>query len=124
MKITRMSLLLNLAAALMLFCVTAHAQYGDQQQTTDKTKTVTGCLAKGDSPNEFYLTGDDGKKYELRSDKVSLGDHVGHKITVTGNTVKESAEEEKGEAKHAEGAENVAADLQVTNVKMVSTSCK
>jgi hypothetical protein len=48
---------------------------------------------------------------------------VGHKVTVTGTQMREENEEsEKKEAKEPGGGEY--ADLRVTNLKMVSDSCK
>jgi hypothetical protein len=85
---------------------------------------VTGCLSKGDSPNEFYLTSADGKKYEVRSDSVSLSDHVGHQVTVSGTTAAEGKGEDKDEDEKNERAENKAGNLQVTNLQMVSITCK
>jgi len=32
-----------------------------------KDLTVTGCLQKGDEANEFSITGEDGKSYDLTS---------------------------------------------------------
>jgi serine/threonine-protein kinase RIO1 len=116
-------LLIVVLAALSLWYLGASAQDKDDQTNKGKTATVTGCLAKGDEANEFYLTTDDGKRYDLRSDKVSLADHVGHKITVTGTAVKESEESEARENPSKE-AEKEAGNLQVTKVQMVSESCK
>ncbi len=124
MKLTRLLLLIAVLAALSLWYLGASAQDKDDQNNKGKTATVTGCLAKGDEANEFYLTTDDGKRYELRSDKVSLADHVGHKITVTGTAVKESEENEADENPSKEAAEKDAGNLQVTKVQMVSDSCK
>src|SRR5438552_7488358 len=79
------------------------------------TVTVTGCLQKGDESGEYSIIGADGKGYGLRSTTVKLADHLNHKITVTGKTVKEQNEKEKNEQhKH----------LNVTNLKMISNSCK
>ena len=47
-------------------------------------RNVTGCLSKGDSANEFLLTGNDGSTWEVRSSKVPLAKHVGHTLTATG----------------------------------------
>lgn len=123
MKTTRPMFLILAFVALSFWIVAAQAQDRDQQ-STGKNTSVTGCLAKGDSPNEFYLTADDGKKYELRSDKVSLADHVGHKVTVTGTAAAESKAEDRDEDEKKEAAENKAGNLQVTNLQMVSNSCK
>jgi hypothetical protein len=91
--------------------------------------TVTGCLRKGDSADEFAIAGEDGMTWELRSKTVKLDEHVGHTVTITGvrhqETKAEEAKEEKTEAKESKEAEaKEAGDLRVTNLKMVSDSCK
>jgi len=121
MKVTRVLLLATVAVFLAIWVWAA--QDKDEQQATGKNKTVTGCLAKGDSANEFYLTGDDGKKYEVRSDAVNLADHVGHKVTVNGATEKEAAEKDR-DRDEDEARENVAANLKVSSLQMVNSSCK
>ena len=88
--------------------------------------TATGCLQKGDEPNGYTLTADDGKVWELQSTKVKLADHVGHKVTVMGTSTKGSdameKKKESSETKEAEGKEY--GDLKVSSMKMVSESCK
>jgi hypothetical protein len=95
------------------------------------TRTVTGCLQKGDEPGEFSITTEDGKTWGLRSASVKLDQHLGHKVIVTGSTAHESkaekaaekAEEKKeGQVEKASGKEEYA-DLDVTSLKMVSDSC-
>src|SRR5678815_4897381 len=49
-----------------------------------KDLPVTDCLQKGDEANEFSITGEDGKSYDLTSSSVELSKHVGRKVTVTG----------------------------------------
>jgi hypothetical protein len=78
--------------------------------------TATGCLQKGDEADEYSITGEDGKKYGLRSSKVKLSEHVGHKVTITGKKQKQTAKEKK-----EPGAE--AADLTVSKLEMVSETC-
>jgi hypothetical protein len=121
---TRLLLLILSVAALALWCLAVQAQDRDQQQAPGKNTSVTGCLAKGDSPNEFYLTADNGKRYEVRSENVPLADHVGHKVTVTGTAMPEGKAMHKDEDEKHEAAENNAGDLQVTKLDMVSSSCK
>src|SRR5713101_3008275 len=122
---------------LMLFCVglallvslTALAQDtakpSDAQATPDNTKakTVTGCLQKGDQPDQFSITGEDGKSFDLLSSTVKLADHVGHKVTVTGSPTREAKAEEKkeGQVEKAAGKEGLG-ELGVTSLKMVSES--
>jgi hypothetical protein len=91
--------------------------------------TVTGCLQKGDSADEFAIAGKDGKTWELRSKTVKLDEHVGHTVTITGvrhqETKAEEAKEAKTETKESKEAEaKEAGDLRVTSLKMVSDSCK
>ena len=82
--------------------------------------TSTGCLAKGDEADEYSITGADGKTYGLRSKTVALADHLGHKVTVSG-TITKGEENEANEKK--EGAKKEVADVRVTSLKMVSTTC-
>lgn len=96
-----------------------------QEKPAGGKTTVTGCLQKGDEPGEYSITGEDGKTYGLRSKAVDLSQHLGHKVTVTGTLRPESAEKEKGEAEEHEKKEAAeAGDIRVTNLKMVSDSCK
>ncbi len=96
-----------------------------QAKSAGQKATVTGCLQKGDEPDEFSIAGEDGKTYGLRSSAVDLSKHLGHKVTVTGNLKAESYEKEKGERQEHEKKEAAeAGDIRVTNLKMVSDSCK
>src|SRR5712692_4573020 len=91
-------------------------------------QSVTGCLQKGDEPGEFAITGEDGRTWGLHSKTVKLEEHLGHKVTVTGSPIHESAAKEKAEEKKegkmekAAGKEEIG-DLHVTSVKMISESC-
>jgi len=111
-----------LALALCAFALAANAQKGEKKGST---KTVTGCLQKGDEGDEFSLTGDDGQLYDLRSSSVKLSEHVGHKVTVSGSFKPEGGEKDEDEAKESkEGGKKEAGDISVTKLKMVSESCK
>jgi hypothetical protein len=96
----------------------------NQEKSASQTKTVTGCLQKGDEPDEFSITGEDSKSWDLRSSTVKLADHVGHKVTVTGSLTRESKAEEKkeGQVEKAAGKEELG-ELRVISLKMVSKSC-
>ena len=103
---------------------------GTKETTHKKTRTLTGCLQKGDDAKEFNLTTGKGGTWEIKSDSVDLAPHVGHTVKVTGvvsnaamHGVKEDA---KAEAKE-HGIDKNSTEhghLTVTNVKMVSDSCK
>jgi len=123
MKTQWANYVLALVLALSFGSLAAAAQ---EKTTGGKPVTVTGCLQKGDEAGEYSIISEDGKRYGLRSKTVGLSKHVGHKVTVTGTQMREENEEneekEKKEAKESGGGEY--ADLQVTNLKMVSDACK
>ena len=92
----------------------AFAQDPATPQGADRAKsdamTVTGCVAKDANAKDlFTITGEDGKSYTLKSGKLSS--HVNHKVTVTGKVTKE-----------AEGT--TPGDMTVSDVKMISETCK
>jgi len=100
------------------------AQQESPEKSASQTKTVTGCLQKGDQPDQFSITGEDGKSWDLRSSTVKLADHVGHQVTVTGSPTREAKAEEKkeGQVENAARKEKLG-ELRVTSLKMVSQSC-
>src|SRR3954463_8078470 len=115
-KLVRLSALLLFVFSLGAY-VTPSASA--QEKAGSKT-TVTGCLQKGDEAGEYSITGEDGKRYGLRSKSVDLSKHMGHKVTVTGTKMREENEEK--EKKEAGGGEY--ADLRVTNIKHISETCQ
>lgn len=102
---------------------TAQKKSGSSAAAKPQTVTVSGCLQKGDEANEFMLTTADNKRYELRSRTVALAKHVGHKVSVTG-TPMGGETEERGEHKKGAAAEPAHEHLRVTNLEMISASCK
>lgn len=118
--------LLGLILGLVLVtCVLLFAMAAEKTSKKNGSVSVTGCLQKGDEANEFSLTGDDGKTYDLRSSSVNLADHVGHTVTVSGNLRSEANDEDEDEAKESkETGKKEAGEIQVSNLKMVSESCK
>ena len=103
----------------------AAPQMGDDKAAGSK-QHVTGCLQKGDEMNGYTITDKDGKVWELHGKQVKLGGHVGHTVTVSGMTTNMSkADEDKIEANEKkEYGDKEHADMQVSNLKMVSESCK
>ena len=116
------------AVALILGLYLVPASFADGEKGAGKQTTVTGCLQKGDDANEFSITGEDGKTYDLRSSDVDMAKHLGHKVTVTGTLKPESSEKETKETAKREAQEKAGAteagDISVTNLTMVSDSCK
>jgi hypothetical protein len=119
-SLVRLFVLITVSFAFGFYC--SPSGFAQEKSAGGKT-TVTGCLQKGDEANEFSITGEDGKNYDLTSSAVDLAKHVGHKVTVTGTFKPESYEKEKGEKEANEEAPE-AGDIRVTNLKMVSDSCK
>jgi hypothetical protein len=114
---------------LVLCLILAACTFGFAKEKAD-VRDVTGCLAKGDSANEFVLTGNDGSTWEVRSSKVALAEHVGHTVTATGVVSNAAMHNMKEDAKDAAKDSGMKKDnsehghLKVTEVKMVSESCK
>lgn len=120
MKTRWASYILALVLALSFGSLTVAAQ---EKTTGGKAVTVSGCLQKDGEAGEYSITSEDGKRYELRSKTVGLAKHVGRRVSVTGTQMREENEaKEEKEAK--ESGEGEYADLRVTNLKMVSDSCK
>ena len=89
------------------------------RELATQTNTITGCLQKGYEPDEFQITGEDGKVWGLRSSAVKLDGDVGHNVTVSGLITHEL---KPGETKRAPGKQE-SGDLRVTSVTMVSETC-
>lgn len=122
--------LLLCALFLMLATLLAVAQdsSSDSKSKSD-TRTVTGCLSKGDRADEFLLTAKDGSTWEVRSSTASLADHVGHTVSATGvvsnSTMHNLKEDTKDVAADAHMKKDNAehGHMKITDVQMVSDSC-
>jgi hypothetical protein len=73
----------GIAILLGLFLATATSVSLAQDTTSSgksktEARTITGCLNQGSSSNSYVLKGKDGSTWDLKSDKVTLSDHVGH----------------------------------------------
>ena len=120
-------------AFLTLFVFAGSAAVAAAQDTTEtthkKTRTLTGCLQKGDSDNEYQLTTAKGGTWEIKSDTVKLGNHVGHTVRITGvlpnATLHGVKEDAKAEARE-HGVDKNSTEhghMTVTYLKMVSDGC-
>jgi len=115
---------------LLVLLIFASCTFGFAKEKAE-VRDVTGCLAKGDSAKEFLLKGDDGSTWEIRSNsRVNLAEHVGHTVTATGvvsNAKMHNMKEDTKEAAKDSGMTKHDAEhghLKVTELKMVSDSCK
>ena len=103
--------------------------YGAPQTGGDNMsskQTVTGCLQKGGESVGFFIISADGTHWELYANaKISLAEHVGHTVTLTGSIAKRSpAQEEKSQPyEKKEIGAGAHHDLQVSSLKMVSETC-
>jgi hypothetical protein len=129
MRVTRNGLWLG-----VILVLGASAAFAQDTASTPKPKahvrSITGCLSKGDSADEFQLTATNGSTWEVRSDKVTLADHLGHTITATGvvsNAKLHNLKEDAKDAAKDSGVKKTDTEhghLTITSMKMVSESCK
>ena len=119
---------------IVLFMLASAAGLATAQDTTKtthkKTRTLTGCLQKGDDANEYNLTTTKGGTWEIKSDSVKLGEHVGHTVTITGvvsNATAHGMKEDTKQEMKEHGMDKNATEhghLTATDLKMVSDSCQ
>jgi hypothetical protein len=120
-------------AFLALFMFAGAAGLATAQDTTKtthkKARTLTGCLQKGDDADEYKLTTAKGGTWEIKSDSVKLGEHVGHTVKITGVVANATAHGMKEDAKAEMKEHGMDKDstehghMTVTNLTMVSDSC-
>ena len=103
----------------------------DTTKTTHhKTRTLTGCLQKGEDANEYNFTAKDGGTWEIKSDSVKLDEHVGHTVKITGvvaNATAHGMKEDTKEEMKEHGMDKHTAEhghITVTDLTMVSDSCQ
>lgn len=127
-----LKLVTGLLALLLFGSLVSPAKADDADKDSNKARTLTGCLQKGDGANEYALTAKDGSTWELRSDKVKLASHVGHTVTIIGTAsrahakaheMKEGVKEEAQEHGIVKDAREHG-HLKVTKLKMVSGTCQ
>jgi len=122
----------GLLLGLVLVGITASAASAQDAASKPKAevRSITGCLSKGDSADEFLLTANDGSTWETHSNTaVNLSEHVGHTVTLKGVVANAKAHNMKEDAKTAatdagvKKTDNEHGHLKVTSLKMVSESC-
>lgn len=127
----KLKLAMAFLTLLLLAVTSGRATAQDTKSAThNKTRTLTGCLQKGDDADEFKLTTAKGSTWELKSNGHKLGHHVGHTVTITGvvsNAEMHGAKEDaKAEAKEHDMDKDSTehGHMKVTSLKMVSDTCK
>jgi hypothetical protein len=121
-------------AVVALFMFAGLAGLASAQDTTKtthkKTRTLTGCLQKGEDANEYNFTAKGGGNWEIKSDSVKLDEHVGHTIKITGVVSNATAhgmkEDAKAEMKEHDMDKHAAESghMMVTELTMVSDTCQ
>jgi hypothetical protein len=93
-------------------------------------RSITGCLSKGDSANEFLLTANDGSTWEMdNSSSADLSSHVGQEVKITGvveNAKMHNLKEDTKEAAKDTGIKKSDTEhghLKPTAVEKVADSC-
>ena len=119
------SLRMGLGFVALLVCMSCLLM-GAAQDTQDKsriTRTVAGCIQKGHDANEYDLIAENAK-WHLKSDDITLADHVGQKVKVDGVVSNAAFHGMKEDLKaEVEKSPTETGVLTVTNLEMVSESC-
>ena len=99
-------------------------------KSKQSVRSITGCLSKGDSADEFLLTAKNGSTWEMRGNSsVDLAPHVGHEVRVKGAVSHAKLHNLKEDTKDAAADTGVKKNkvehghLNPTDVQMVSDSC-
>ncbi len=128
-KLSRLLLCLVLAGLTTAWAI---AQDSDADaKSKGEVRSITGCLTKGPSANEFLLTSSDGSTWEVHSNNaIDLASHLGHTIKAKGVVSHSKMHNMKEDAKDVakdSGMKNNNTEhghLKVTDVRRVSDSCQ
>ena len=96
-----------------------------------EVRTITGCLTKSGSTNEYLLTASDGSTWEIHANSsVDLAANVGQQVQLKGVVSHNKSHNMKEDAKQAAndaGANNNTAEhghLKATDLQKIGTSCE
>jgi len=119
---------LILSFAVLALLVSAVPGFADETPKS-KYRTITGCLSKPESGDEYFLVGKNGSTWEIHSSKstVSLAEHVGQEVKVRGvvehskaHNLKEDAKDDTGIKRH----QGEHGHLKVTAIHEVGLACQ
>jgi hypothetical protein len=121
------NLKMGLGLAALLVCASWFLM-GATQDTPDKSRItrygVTGCVQNGHDANEYELIAENARWHLKSSNDVSLADHVGHKVKVSGVVPNQPFHGMKEDLKaEVEKKPIETGVLIVTNLEMVSETC-
>lgn len=126
-KWTRVLMCVVIAAVTSVWAL---AQDDTNSNSKSEVRTITGCLTKASSGNEYLLTGTDGSTWEIHENSsVNLGAHVNQTVEAKGvvsnekmHNMKEDAKQMGSDAGMKKKAEH--GHLKVTDVHKVGGSCE
>jgi len=122
---SRLALSVLALSSLAMVPSLSFARQDDMHDKSDSMRTLTGCLSRGDKAGEYDLRAEDGSTWELHTKTVKLSRHVGHTVTVSGKVRHADMHGAKEKAKSEVNPDaNEHGHLSVTDVSMVSESCK
>src|SRR5579864_8624854 len=114
-KLSRLLLCVVLAGLTTAWAIAQDSDTGAKSK--GEVRSVTGCLTKGPSANEFLLTASDGSTWEVHNNNaIDLTSHLGHTIKKDAKGAATDVGMKKNTAEHGH--------LKVTDVRMVSESCQ
>jgi hypothetical protein len=123
--------LLLCVVVLGLTSVWALAQDDTSHKSKGEVRSITGCLTKSGSGNEYLLTATDGSTWEIHeNNSVDLASHVNQTVDLRGVVSHEKMHNMKEDAKDMAsdtGATKPKAEhghLKPTNLHKVSDSCQ
>lgn len=123
--------LLLCVVVLGLTSVWALAQDDTSHKSKGEVRSITGCLTKSGSGNEYLLTATDGSTWEIHeNNSVDLASHVNQTVDLRGVVSHEKMHNMKEDAKDMAsdtGATKRKAEhghLKATNIHKVSDSCQ
>jgi hypothetical protein len=122
------NLLTTFALVAVGFACMANAQSSSTSSSASPV-TVTGCLAQGADASEFTIRDSNGKTYDLMSSKVNLKSHLNHEISVTGTPTTGASGSRANTGGSSSGSSAMSSSganerIEVSDVKMISTTCK
>ena len=112
MKSSRVFSVAMVLACSMSSQILAQSEAKGDLSKDPKTVSVTGCLAESDTPGvakQFIIKSGD-LSYALEAGTENLSAHLGHKVTISGTSM-------KGKGPHDDDR------ISVTKVTMVSATC-
>ena len=134
----------KMMCGLALLCAFAVSASAATRKGAGTSKTLTGCLQKGNEAGTFMLTNVSGGPEAMNKDweligapaALKMADHVGHKISVTGTVVgagvamkmehktTTTASDAKVETtKEMKAEEHMERHLKVRSMKHIAATC-